>query len=195
MPALEITPWTGRAMSAGAEAPAAVAGGLDEGAFTAFYGRTATGLWRYLRRLAGDGATADDLLQESYVKLLGAGAAVPADERHRKAYLYRIATNLLRDRWRHARRREGWLERLFAGAPAASAPRRSDRRLDLDAVLATLRRRERTLLWLAYVEGYDHHEIAEIVGVAAASVRVLLFRARRKLAAALADRGLEDDTP
>lgn len=191
MPTLEIAPWAGRAMNADAEAPA---GALDEAAFTAFYDRTATGLWRYLRRLGGDGATADDLLQESYVKLLGAGAAVPVDERQRKAYLYRIATNLVRDRWRHARRREGWLDRLFSGSPAASAPR-SDRRLDLDAVLATLRRRERTLLWLAYVEGYDHHEIAEIVGVAAASVRVLLFRARRKLAAALTDRGLEDDTP
>lgn len=195
MSALEITPAVGRSMSADAGAAAATTGALDEGAFTAFYGRTAAGLWRYLRRLAGDGATADDLLQESYVKLLGAGAAVPVDERHRRAYLYRIATNLLRDRWRRSRRREGWLERLFSGSPAASEPRRSDRRLDLDAVLATLRRRERTLLWLAYVEGYDHHEIAEIVGVAAASVRVMLFRARKKLAAVLTALGLEDDTP
>lgn len=189
MPALGIA--ADRPMSVHAAAPAAA---LDEAAFTAFYDRTAAPLWRYLRRLAGDGATADDLLQESYVKLIGA-VAVPVDERQRKAYLYRIATNLLRDRWRRSRRREGWLERLFSGAPQASLPPRADRRLDLDAVLATLRHRERTLLWLAYVEGYDHHEIAEIVGVAAASVRVLLFRARKKLAAALAALGLEDDTP
>lgn len=194
MAAVEIAARAGRPMSA--EAAATAAGALDEEAFTAFYERTATGLWRYLRRLAGDAATADDLLQESYVKLLLAGSAVPADERQSKAYLYRIATNLLRDRWRRSRRRQGWLERLFSGTPPPSEPRgRSERRLDLDAVLATLRRRERTLLWLAYVEGYDHREIAGIVGVGAASVRVMLFRARQKLAAALADRGLEDDTP
>lgn len=190
MAAAAIATWAGRPMSR-VEAGAAV---LDEETFTAFYDRAAPGLWRYLRRLTGDAATAEDVLQESFVKLLGA-VAVPTDERRRKAYLYRIATNLLRDRWRHERRREGWLGRLLAESPTASAPRSSSRRLDLDAVLATLRRRERTLLWLAYVEGYDHREIAEIVGVAAASVRVMLFRARKKLAATLAEAGLEDDHP
>jgi DNA-directed RNA polymerase specialized sigma24 family protein len=37
-------------------------------------------------------------------------------------------------------------------------------------------------VWLAYVEGYEHKEIAEIVGVKPASVRVLLMRARKRLA-------------
>ena len=38
------------------------------------------------------------------------------------------------------------------------------------------------ILWLAHAEGYSHREIAEITGLGAASVRLLLFRARRKIA-------------
>ena len=47
--------------------------------------------------------------------------------------------------------------------------------------------RERQLLWLAYAEGYSHREIAEITGLASASIRLLLFRARRKIARLLTD--------
>jgi DNA-directed RNA polymerase specialized sigma24 family protein len=46
------------------------------------------------------------------------------------------------------------------------------------------------LLWLAYVEGFDHREIAAAKGVAEKSVRVLLFRARKALAAILSRAGL-----
>lgn len=47
--------------------------------------------------------------------------------------------------------------------------------------MAQMRPRDRQLLWLAYAEGYSHHEIAEITGLASASIRLLLFRARRKM--------------
>jgi RNA polymerase sigma-70 factor (ECF subfamily) len=45
-----------------------------------------------------------------------------------------------------------------------------------------MRPRDRQLLWLAYAEGYTHREIAEVTGLASASIRLLLFRARRKVA-------------
>jgi RNA polymerase sigma-70 factor (ECF subfamily) len=45
-----------------------------------------------------------------------------------------------------------------------------------------MRPRDRQLLWLAHAEGYSHREIAQITGLAAASIRILLFRARRKIA-------------
>ena len=54
--------------------------------------------------------------------------------------------------------------------------------MDLDSAFARLTARERALLWLAYVEEYYHREIAGILGVKEASVRVLLFRARHKAA-------------
>jgi RNA polymerase sigma-70 factor (ECF subfamily) len=52
-------------------------------------------------------------------------------------------------------------------------------------VFDKLKMQERSLLWLAYVEGHQHDEIAKMLGLKPLSVRVLLFRARRKLAALL----------
>jgi RNA polymerase sigma-70 factor (ECF subfamily) len=53
-----------------------------------------------------------------------------------------------------------------------------------------LKPRERELLWLAYVEGSSHREIAQLSGLREQSVRGLLFRARARLAALLRRRGL-----
>jgi RNA polymerase sigma-70 factor (ECF subfamily) len=50
------------------------------------------------------------------------------------------------------------------------------------AGLRALSPRERALIWLTCAEGYDHREVARMMGMARASVRVLLFRARKKLA-------------
>jgi RNA polymerase sigma-70 factor (ECF subfamily) len=44
---------------------------------------------------------------------------------------------------------------------------------------------QREMLWLAYALGSSHSEIADIVGVKSGSVKILLFRARRKLAGIL----------
>jgi RNA polymerase sigma-70 factor (ECF subfamily) len=51
----------------------------------------------------------------------------------------------------------------------------------LARALEGLKPRERELLWLAYAEGASHKEIAQVLGVRAGSVRLLLFRARRKV--------------
>jgi RNA polymerase sigma-70 factor (ECF subfamily) len=48
--------------------------------------------------------------------------------------------------------------------------------------MAQLKPREREMLWLAYAQGSNHRDIAGTLGVKAESVRLLLFRARRKLA-------------
>ena len=57
-----------------------------------------------------------------------------------------------------------------------------------------LRPRERALLWLAYAQGHAHAEIAETLGVKTGSVKLLLFRARRKLAGAAARRAEHEPT-
>ena len=56
---------------------------------------------------------------------------------------------------------------------------------DVRLAFEQLKPRERQLLWLAHVEGFDHREIARLTGLRAASIRVLLFRARRELASVL----------
>jgi RNA polymerase sigma-70 factor (ECF subfamily) len=48
--------------------------------------------------------------------------------------------------------------------------------------MARLKPRERAILWLAYAEGNSHREIAEVLGLRPGSMKILLFRARRKLA-------------
>jgi RNA polymerase sigma-70 factor (ECF subfamily) len=47
---------------------------------------------------------------------------------------------------------------------------------------------QREMLWLAYALGSSHTEIADIVGVKSGSVKILLFRARKKLAGLLGAR-------
>ena len=178
---------------AGAEA-AEAAFHMDEETFRVFYEKTARPLWSYLSRLSGNASLADDLVQESYYRFLRADL-VSGDEVYQRHYLFRIATNLMHDHWRRAPRSE----RLKAwGAPALQAEGRiADRvheRADLERALAELKPRQREILWLAYVEGCSHKEIAAMVGVRAASIRLLLFRARRKVAgllrrAAAGDRG------
>lgn len=153
---------------------------LTEAEFEGFHARTSRPLWAYLRRIGGDEALADDILQESYVKFLG-HVTPGSDEREMRGFLYRIATNLLRDRWRREQRERLGLEgllRFFREESRESAPLR----MDLDAALGRLKAQDRALLWLAYVEGYEHREIAKILDLGEKSIRVLLFRAKKKIA-------------
>jgi RNA polymerase sigma-70 factor (ECF subfamily) len=57
-------------------------------------------------------------------------------------------------------------------------------------VLDGLTPRQRALLWLAYVEGLQHREIADVLGLSRLSIRPLLFRARRRMARELRARGI-----
>jgi RNA polymerase sigma-70 factor, ECF subfamily len=156
---------------------------MDSDAFAGFYERSARPLWAYLARVSGDPALADDLLQESYIRFLAADAPrIDVDgEVAARRYLFRIATNLLRDHWRRPKTTaiEDLPEEHFS-TPDDSA--QADTRAVLGPALLQLKPRERQLLWLAYAEGYSHKEIAAIMGLASASVRLLLFRARRKAA-------------
>lgn len=150
---------------------------MNEAAFRAFYEETSRPLFAYLLRVSGERALAEDLLQESYCRLLSAKLA-PMDEASRRSYLFRIATNLLRDRWR--RPKEYSLPDLVPEvAPSSPHP---DLRIEVQQAFGRLKHRERQLLWLAYVEGSSHKEIADCTGLKAGSVRLLLSRARHKLA-------------
>jgi RNA polymerase sigma-70 factor (ECF subfamily) len=154
---------------------------MDEDAFRAFYERTSRILWAYLSRMTGDPQAADDLLQEAYYRFIRAGARLDG-EAHQRHYLFRIATNLVHDRHRRRRPPEEPLDESAAALGAPPDVERLDRERHLHAAMAHLRPRERELLWLAYAEGSSHEEIAGMLGLRAAGIRVMLFRARRKLA-------------
>lgn len=164
-----------------------VALAMDEDAFRAFYERTSGALWGYLSRISGDREVADDLLQESYYRLLRTTIAFES-ENHRRNYLYRIATNLVRDGRRVSRPLfDAGIE--VADVPSPEGGADAESRVDVRRALGRLKPRERAMLWLAYANGSSHAEIADVLGLKTASIKLLLFRARRKLAATLQGKG------
>jgi len=172
----------GATLAAGAPATA-----MDNEQFAGFYARTARPLWAYLARVSRDHSLADDLTQESYVRFLC--ASHPSDgEVAARRYLFRIATNLLLDHWRRPQpsSMSDMPEELFT---ARCGEGLADSLAMLGPAMAQMRPRDRQLLWLAYAEGYSHHEIAEVTGLASASIRLLLFRARRRMARLLRQKG------
>jgi RNA polymerase sigma-70 factor, ECF subfamily len=151
---------------------------IEEPAFRALYEKAARPVWAYLRRVSGDPSVADDLLQEAWIRLLQAPIG-DMEEAHQKNYLFRIATNLLRDRFRAAKHG-------FVPLPELASGERLGHHValqtDMRQFLLHLKPRERDLLWLAYVEGYEHQEIAAILRCRTISIRPMLFRARQRLA-------------
>jgi RNA polymerase sigma-70 factor (ECF subfamily) len=163
---------------------------MDEASFRAFYNRTARGLWGHLAKVTGDSAAADDLMQDSYYRFLRARHASMSDE-GAKQYLYRTATNLLRDRWRRGQGKVIVPLEAVAEVPAVEQTDETvQARSDLNGALRKLKPRELQLLWLAYVEGSTHKEISAVVGLRTVSVRPMLFRARRKLLGILRKAGI-----
>jgi RNA polymerase sigma-70 factor (ECF subfamily) len=158
---------------------------MDEEAFRGFYERTARPLWAYLARVARP-ADADDLLQETYYRFLRARGRYES-EAHRRNTLFAIATNVARDRVRRQRVDPVTAAREQAedGTIAVVESTSPETRHDLSKAMQQMAPRERGLLWLAYGQGWSHREIAGALGLSAGSIKPLLFRARRKLAALL----------
>jgi RNA polymerase sigma-70 factor (ECF subfamily) len=157
---------------------------LDESAFSAFYASHARRLWAYVFRVTGNGADADDIVQDAFLRLLRSGPDTTDEERRR--FLYRVASNLMVDRWRRRKRESpDSSERVpEVAVPAAAADD------DVARTFAELSARDRALLWLAYVEEESHQDIAASLGVGKRSIKVLLFRAKRRLRDLLHTKGL-----
>ena len=160
---------------------------MTEEAFRVFYDQTARPIWLYLARATGDDRLADDLLQETYYRFLRTRTGFDSDD-HRRHYLFRIATNLVRDQWRRARTSPVDLSEasnLPMSGDEGNVGDRTLRHIEVTRALEQLKPRERTLLWLAYAQGFSHEEIASQLGLRTASLKALLFRARRHLIALL----------
>lgn len=145
-------------------------------------------LLRYLTRLTGDAEQAADAAQESYLRLV---RKPPDRADNLKAWLFTVATNVVRDDWKK-RRHALALAETPTMAPQADAPpgpheqleRDEQRRLVRD-MLRKLPDKDRTVL-LMREEGFSHREIAEAVGTTTGSVGTMIARALRKLANELA---------
>lgn len=161
---------------------------MNEARFETFYRTHAGGVWSYLFRMTGDAATADDLLQKAFFRFLRANPAL-ATEDHMRRWIYKTATNLALDHFRETKRERTRAFDVRGEAGAPPEPREMLRH-DMMKTFAELKPRERALLWLAHVEEADHEDIGEAIGVKAKSVKVLLFRARKRLGELLTKKGL-----
>jgi RNA polymerase sigma-70 factor (ECF subfamily) len=151
---------------------------MDEEQFQSLYDVTARSIHAYLLAVTGQKDLADDVLQEVYFRFFQRQFTEMSIIDPRR-YLFRIATNLLRDRWRR-RKEEQWPIGFDLGRSYDV-----DARLDVRQALKALNSRDRELLWLAYVEGMSHAEIATITGLNEPSIRPMLFHARRRAAGLL----------
>lgn len=150
---------------------------MSREAFAAFHDATYRGLWGYVLRTTQSHSLADDITQESYLRLLKASIPDAIDFTGIKNYLYRIASNLWVD---HLRRRRS------AALPDEVADTRHfakavEARVDINRALSVLSPRTRALLWLAHVEGLSYREISFQLKVKETSVAPMLFRARRRI--------------
>jgi RNA polymerase sigma-70 factor, ECF subfamily len=150
--------------------------GMDEESFCAFYQANAPALQGYIRKTCGNAALSEDILQEAFYRFLRADLP-KMEPAQMKAYLFRTATTLMIDHWRREKREQFW---RGLWKPLEESPARQ--REDVSNALSRLKPAERALLWLAYVEGFSHAEIASTLGLKEKGIRVLLFRARKKLA-------------
>ena len=145
-------------------------------------------LFRYLARFSGDAEIAQDAVQETFLRIQ---ERPPGHDSNVRAWLFAVATNVVRDTARRRARRQALLEERpghvpLADAPAdpASAVELEQRRSLVRQALAQLSERERTTL-LMREEGFTHREIAEAVGTTTKSVGSLIARSLEKLAARL----------
>jgi RNA polymerase sigma-70 factor (ECF subfamily) len=147
--------------------------------FDTHYGR----LFRLARRLSSDSAEAQDLVQETFVRLAVA-RRIPTGERSEEAWLIRVLVNLCRDRWRRAKVRQ--LVSLD-GTLASSSPESAyASRLLVQQALATLPARRRAIVVMHQFEDLDTAAIARLLGITSVTVRWHLSRARKELARVLA---------
>ena len=144
-------------------------------------------LYRYLVRLTGDSDAAADAAQEAFIRLFERAP----DGRQVRGWLFRVATNLVRDSARVRKRRMELLLTFPDRAPMGDAPTSPDLALELDQRRSTVRGaldalslRDRTLL-LMREEGFSHQEIAAAVGTTTKSVGSMIARALHKLSAQL----------
>jgi len=156
---------------------------LTKHAFGSFYERHARSVWIYVYRVTNNAADADDIVQEAFLRIFQVDI-LPADDEGMRRYLFRVAGNLIADRWRRRARDE----RHTTTSVEAHDPQERD--IDVARVFSELKPRERALLWLAYVEGDAHTDIAASLRLGRGSIKVLLSRARARLRDLLMARGV-----
>lgn len=152
---------------------------LSRARFDELYTTSYRQLRLYVSKLTNGSDNVDDITQEAYTRLL-VSAPTGLSDAQLKSYLFATATNIVRDLWRRGTVIGEWLPLDESIETKDSEWEALPLQLDIEKVLTGMSIMQRSLVWLAYAEGYAHKEIAEILNVKEQSVKVLLSRARQK---------------
>ena len=159
--------------------------------FKGFYRKHSRSLWFFIYKTCSDPGLADDIFQETFYRYLRA-APVQLNEYQSKAYLFKIAYRLVIDQIRKIKTEQARFSEMGKEMDIGVETRNEreiEMALDMEKTFRLLKPKERTLLWLAYIEGCSHQEIASITNTKEKSIRVKLFRARKKFAGILRQQG------
>lgn len=156
----------------------------DTDAFERLYARHKTTMFNYLLRAAGQRELAEELLQELFLRVFDGRARYEA-RRPFRVWLYTLARNLLRDRWRRLGRRPQWDDAAVEVCDEAANPEaRCSEQEQVDrlrAAILSLSPALREVLILSRYHGLAFAEIAAIVDCSEGVARVRLFRAVERL--------------
>ena len=142
-------------------------------------------VFRAAYRVTGNAQDAEDVLQTVFLRLARREAGtLPVD--NLSSYLYRAAINAAFDLLRARRDTVSVaLEEAQGSAPVDGAPDRVQEAQELRAwlrrALSRLRPRAAEVFTLRYLEGYENHDIARMLGISRVAVAVTLHRTRRRL--------------
>lgn len=159
----------------------------DLSAYEELYRRHSRRLYNVAYRMTGNAADADDLLQEIFLQVYRRLETFRGDAAL-GTWLYRLAVNCCLD---HVRSKAGrqqkataFIEDLDAFTPAAAGSWRPDTvldRMELERAIDQLPPSYRAAFVLHDVEGREHHEVGEMLGVAVGTSKSLVHKARRRL--------------
>jgi RNA polymerase sigma-70 factor (ECF subfamily) len=164
----------------------------DAEAFGMLYARHLHDLYRYFRFRVGDDHEAEDLTETAFLRAWEALPTYRLGEFSFRAWLYRVARNLVADHWR-SRRDVHALTDEAAASMGLEDPRprpedillAEEQKQSLEDALSQLRPDHQQILALRFVGGLSHAEAAEVLGTSPGAVRVLQHRALKALSAGL----------
>lgn len=161
----------------------------DAAAFEELYKRHAGRLFNLTLRMAGSVAVAEELLQEVFLQVHRKLHAFKG-ESALGTWLYRLAMNHCLD---YLRGRDAGMTRLTSSLddedvaePSTSVPIGPVARIDLERAIAQLSPGCRAAFLLHDVEGFEHREVADILGIAEGTSKSQVHKARMKLRSLLA---------
>lgn len=158
----------------------------DQLAFEAFVRRYHGPLYGFLERLLHDRQKAEDLVQETFLRLLRQlRQDKPPD--HAKAWLYRVAHNLCRDYWRSTGYRTDSIvarelpERPDEAAEVVELYERQETRRELISALEQLPQSQREIVMLRFFQDMKLQEISQVLEMPLGTVKGHLYQALKKL--------------